>query len=110
MYRSWRIRVGTRLEPSSSTHSVATSLSVWLCTVAFPRLLSHSSPFPSRSSGHHVYFGAHRSTHVLGAYLLGVGNVIAVVIFLRAGEWLADRGFLETLVQPAPDTSMAEQS
>ena len=58
-----------------------------------------------------VLVGAHWSTDVLGAYLLGVGTVIAVVLFLRAGERrLAERGILESLVQPTPDTSIGEQS
>jgi len=58
-----------------------------------------------------VLVGAHWSTDVLGAYLLGVGTVIAVVLVLRAGEQrLADRGILEPLLQPTPDTPIGEQS
>lgn len=58
-----------------------------------------------------VLVGAHWSTDVLGAYLLGVGTVIAVVLVLRAGEQrLADRRILEPLLQPTPDTPIGERS
>jgi len=57
-----------------------------------------------------VLVGAHWSTDVLGAYLLGAGTVIAVVLLLRAGEQrLADRGILEPLLQPTPGASIGEQ-
>ena len=48
-----------------------------------------------------VVVGAHWSTDVLGAYLLGSGAVIVLVLVLRIGEQrLAERGLLETLVRP----------
>ena len=42
-----------------------------------------------------VFTRAHWPTDVLGAYLLGVASVIALVLVLEAGErWLAKRGLL----------------
>ena len=49
-----------------------------------------------------VLVGAHWSTDVLGAYLLGAGAVIVVVLLLQSGErWLSSRGLLDAVTQPA---------
>lgn len=49
-----------------------------------------------------VLVGAHWSTDVLGAYLLGTWAVIVLVLLLGSGErWLATRGLLDAVTQPA---------
>lgn len=50
-----------------------------------------------------VVVGAHWSTDILGAYLLGAGAVIALVLLLEIAErWLNDRKLLNDSAHPAP--------